>query len=130
MFGEKPAYRRIWRELLETRLFFSKIAKRLQDAGFEKDWGQCRDKLKNLKTLYKKVKDNNAKSGKATIACPHFELLDSIIGARPATEPPEVIEAMSDDAGNHSDASDTLNDGAQEKGATGSEKEQKRRRKK
>lgn len=96
----------------------------MQDVGFEKDWVQCRAKVKNLKALYKKVKDNNARSGRARIVCPHFELLDSILGARPATEPPEIIEAMSDDAGNDSDASDTLNDGAQEKEARGSEAEQ------
>lgn len=130
---EVKALLSVWREAsiqkeldgaVRNKAVFSKIAKRLQDAGFEKDWVQCRVKVKNLKTLYKKVKDNNARSGRARIVCPHFELLDSILGARPATEPPEVIEAMSDDPGNHSDASDTLNDGAQDKGARGSEEEQ------
>ena len=130
---EVKALLSVWREAsipkeldgaVRNKAVLSKIAKRLQDAGFEKDWVQCRAKVKNLKTLYKKVKDSNATSGRARIVCPHFELLDSILGARPATEPTEIIEAMSDNAGNHTDASDTLNDGAQEKGARGGEEEQ------
>ena len=130
---EVKALLSVWREAsiqkeldgaVRNKATFVKIAKRLQDAGFEKDWVQCRAKVKNLKTLYKKVKDSNARSGRARIVCQHFEQLDAILGARPATEPPEVIESISDDAGNHSDAGDTLNDRAQEEGTRGSEPEQ------
>ena len=97
-------------ELLEKMLFFfSKIAKPLQDAGFDKDFVQCWAKVKNLKMPYNKVKDNYARSGRERIVCPHFELLDAIVHAQSSTEPSEVIEALSDDAGNHSDASDALN---------------------
>ena len=129
---EVKALLSIWREAsiqneldgaVRNKSVFEKIAKRLQDAGFEKDWVQCRAKVKNLKAIYKKVKDNNARSGRARIVCQNFEMLDAILGARPATKSAEVTEAISDDTGN-SDAIDTLNDSSQEEGARGSEPEQ------
>ena len=87
---EVKALLSVWREAsvqkvldgaVKNKAVFSKIAKLLQDAGFEKNWVQCRAKGKISKTLNKKVNDNNAKSGRARIACPHFELLDSILGS-------------------------------------------------
>ena len=123
----------VWREAsiqkeldgaVRNKAGFSKKAKRFQDAGFEEDWVQCRAKVKKLKTLYKKVQDNNSRSVRERIVCPHFELLDAILGVRPATEPSDGIEEMLDDAAKDSDASNTLNDGAQGKGARGSVEEQ------
>ena len=46
-----------------------------------KDWIQCRAKVKNLKTSCKKVKDNNDRSGRARKPCQYFEQLDTILGS-------------------------------------------------
>ena len=53
---------RIQRELdgaVQNKTVFQAIALRMKEAGFEKDWTQCRDMLKNLKALCKKAKDSN-----------------------------------------------------------------------
>ena len=63
------------------------ISKCLNEVGYDKDWQQCRAKIKNLKTLYKRVKDNNNCSGKGRKVCKFFEELDAILGLRPATQP-------------------------------------------
>ena len=72
------------------------IPKRLHKAGVEKDQEQCRAKVKNLKTLYKKVKDSNGRSGTGRNSCWLFGNLDTILGSRPATQPPIVMESLDD----------------------------------
>ena len=76
---------------VRNKAFFERIASRLHYAGFDKDWVQCRAKLKNLKATYKKVKDNNDKSGRARRAGKYFDDIDAILGCQPATQPPGVI---------------------------------------
>ena len=78
---------------------FQEISKRLHEAGVEKDWEQCRAKVKNLKTLYKKVKykkvkDSNGRSRRGRKSCQFFDNLDAILGSRPATQPPIVVESL------------------------------------
>ena len=48
---------RIQKELdgaVQNKSVFQSIALPMTEAGFDKDWTQCRAKLKDLKTLYKK----------------------------------------------------------------------------
>ena len=80
-------------EAVRNKAIFERITSCLRDAGFDKDWVQCRAKLKNLKATYKKVKDNNDRSGRARRACKYFDDIDAILGCRPATQPPGVIES-------------------------------------
>jgi hypothetical protein len=46
---------------------------------------QCKDKLKNLKQFYKDVKDGHERSGYSRDNWPYFELIDAVMGDRPAT---------------------------------------------
>ena len=45
------------------RPVFEKMAKRLAEKGFERSHIQIREKIKQLKQRYKKVQDNNNRSG-------------------------------------------------------------------
>ena len=77
------------------RPIFEKMAKTLAEAGFTRTFSQVREKIKQLKQNYKKIKDNNNKSGNNRKTCKYFEQLDSILGDRPITRPPSVIESTS-----------------------------------
>ena len=70
-----------------------KMAKTLAEAGFTRTFSQVREKIKQLKQNYKKIKDNNNKSGNNRKTCKYFEELDKILGDRPITTPPSVIES-------------------------------------
>ena len=61
--------------------------------GFNKEWKQCRAKMKNLKVSYKAVKDNNNRSGRGRKVCRYCKELDEILGNRAATRPPEVLDS-------------------------------------
>ena len=78
---------------IRNKSIIEKIAKRWREAGFDKDWVQCRAKLKNLKATYKKIINNNDRSGRDRRACKYFDNLDNILSSRPATQPPGVMES-------------------------------------
>ena len=48
--------------------------------------------LKNLKQFYKDVKNGHERSGYNRDNWPYFELIDAILGDRPATRPPVVVD--------------------------------------
>ena len=49
---------------VRNRSVFEKIAKAMSDAAHQRDWKQCRQKIKNLKNDYKKVKDSKERDVK------------------------------------------------------------------
>ena len=53
---------------VRNKVVFERIAKKLQEQGYEREWKQCRAKVKNLKTKYREVKDNNDKTGRESHA--------------------------------------------------------------
>ena len=52
-------------------------------------------KVKNLKQDYKIVKDHNGVTGNGRQTCKFFEKLDAILGHRPASTPPVLLDAGS-----------------------------------
>ena len=66
---------------VRNKAVFERISKRLKEAGYDKDWTQCRAKIKNLKTLYKRVKDNNSRSGRGRKVCKFYDEIDAILGS-------------------------------------------------
>ena len=93
---------------VRNKSVFEEISKRLRQAGIEKDWQQCRAKVKNLKSLYKKVKDSNGRSGRGRNSCHFFDDLDAILGSRPATQPPIVVESLNDNTDSSSNDGDSV----------------------
>ena len=43
---------------------YDKIARGMVEAGHERTGVQCREKIKKLKSEYKKIKDNNGETGR------------------------------------------------------------------
>ncbi|PIO11271.1 hypothetical protein AB205_0151080 [Aquarana catesbeiana] len=89
--------------------------------GFERTSGQCRAKLKKLKGQYKKMKDDNSRSGNSRSTWRWYNTMDAIYGHRlenqgreggldSATailesmiDPFKTVDRLSNDASNFSD---------------------------
>ena len=77
---------------VRNKVVFERIAKKLQEQGYEHDWKQCRAKVKNLKTKYREIKDNNNKTGRGRKSCKFYKELDRILGHRPALVPSALLD--------------------------------------
>ena len=78
-----------------NRSIYEKISKKLHESGIERDWQQCKAKIKNLKQDYKKIKDHNGVTGNGRQTCKFYDKLDAILGHRPASTPPVLLDAGS-----------------------------------
>ena len=73
---------------------FEAIAQKLSDLGFEgRTAMQCREKIKKLKGDYRKIKAHNQKSGRNRRSYKYLEQMDSILGHRPASQPPVLLQS-------------------------------------
>ena len=57
---------------VRNKIIFVKIAKKLQEQGYNRDWQQCRVKLKNLKSDYSRGRKS----------CKFYSQLDGILGTQ------------------------------------------------
>lgn len=78
-----------------NKSIFIRISEKMKESGYDRDWLQCRAKIKNLKADYKKVKDYNGETGKNRKTCKFFQKLDAILGHRPASAPSILLDAGS-----------------------------------
>ena len=62
-------------------------------AGFAKTGQQCSGKIKKLRFDYRKIKDCRGKTGRGRKEWKFFEAMDAVLGHKPATCPPVVIES-------------------------------------
>ena len=53
--------------------------------------------MKKPKTDYRKVKDKNGKTGRGRSICKYFDALDAILGHRPATKPPLLLDTAAEE---------------------------------
>ena len=70
-----------------------KIARELKAKGYNRDVEQIKTKIKNLRSMYRSIKDHNNKSGNDKKTGQFYEELDAILGHRPASTPPVVLDA-------------------------------------
>ena len=75
---------------------FEKIAREMAGAGFDRSGTQCRDKIKKLRAEYRKIKDKHGKTGTGRSSWKFFDDMDKILGHKPATCPPTVIDTSTD----------------------------------
>ena len=75
---------------------YEKLATQLTKAGFKKTGEQCRCKVKKLCQDYKKIKDNNGLTGRGRGKWRFYDAIDEVLGNRPATRPPVVIDTTED----------------------------------
>ena len=77
---------------------YQTIARELQTEGYERTFQQCREKIKKLKQEYNKIKDKLNKTGEAgkkyLKTWDFFDPLDEILGHKPATCPPVVVDSL------------------------------------
>ena len=72
---------------------FNKISRKMEAAGYEKTAEQCNSKIRKLKLDYRKIKDTRKKTGTGRKDWKYFEEMDAVLGHKPATQPPVVVES-------------------------------------
>ena len=107
MWGEDTIQSQL-QDCSRNQKIFVRVARELNDAGFERTYQQCRDKIKNLKIEYKKLKDKHGKTGEDRTDWEYFNVMDAIMGNRPATKPPIVIATSTTSASNQEEEEDEL----------------------
>ena len=87
---------RVQRQLegaVRNKAIFEEIQRNLRSLGYHRTWLQCRVKVKNLIATYRKIKDNNSRSGQGRSDFIFFDLLDRILGTRPASRPTNLLSS-------------------------------------
>ena len=74
-------------------IVFNKIARDMEAAGYVKTGEQCNSKVRKLKLEYRKIVDNNNKTGRGRKDWKFFDAIDAVLGHKPATRPPVVVES-------------------------------------
>ena len=89
---------------VRNKSIFVKVQNELEKQGYKRSWQQCRSKIKNLKTQYRKVKDHNGGTGRGRTTCKFFKELDQILGHRPASTPAILVDTGIATAGSSSES--------------------------
>ena len=95
---------------VRNQVIFNNIATKMQQKGYERDWQQCRTKIKNLKKEYRQTKDHNGQTGRGRKSCKFYRELDDILGHRPASAPPTLLDTGTENAGTSNSSSDSHGD--------------------
>ena len=80
--------------VVRNKNIYERISNQLKKNGVSRNWKQCRDRVKNLLAKYRKVKDNNRQTGNNRRNCPFYNEIDAIVGTRPVSVPPIVVESQ------------------------------------
>ena len=81
----------------QNKHVYEKLSRKLVTYGIEKSGKQCRNKVKKLRQEYKKIKDKHNQTGEERSQWKFYDKLDEILGTRPATRPPVVLETLDHD---------------------------------
>ena len=73
-----------------------KILKASATNGIRKSSDQCRARMNKPKLDYHNVKDKNSKIGRGRSIWRYFDALDAILGHRPATKPPVLLDTAAE----------------------------------
>jgi hypothetical protein len=77
----------------KNRKVFETIAREMGSAGYHRSPDQCSAKIKKLKFDYRRIKDRHNKTGEGKITWKFWEAMDSVLGHKPATKPPVLVES-------------------------------------
>ena len=72
---------------------FEAVAREMREAGYDRTYQQCREKIKKLKGEYRKAKDKQGKTGEQPSTWEFFDSIDAILGTKPSTRPPITIDS-------------------------------------
>ena len=94
----------------KNRGVFEKIVHRLKQANYDRTIEQCRVKMKKLKQEYKRIKDKGNKTGEAAKKTWRFYgAVNDILGTKPATKPPIVIDTLEEEKSDDEGREETTN---------------------
>ena len=96
---------------VRNKVVYQDISRKLQEQGYNREWEQCKTKIKNLKKEYRQVKDHNGETGRGRKTCKFFKELDSILGHRPPSVPAALLDTGT--------SSSTVEDSTEETQITG-----------
>ena len=71
---------------------FVAVAREMREGGYDRTYQQCRGKIKKLKGGHRKAKDKEGKTGEQPSTWKFFDGIDTILGTKPSTRPPIVID--------------------------------------
>ncbi|XP_065434907.1 uncharacterized protein LOC135977568 isoform X2 [Chrysemys picta bellii] len=71
---------------------FGKVSKDMMERGHDRDTLQCRIKVKELQSAYRKARDANGHSGAPPAICQFYKELDAIFGVNPISTPSTTMD--------------------------------------
>ena len=78
IWGQNETQRR-FREMGRNRPIWIDVSRELEDNGFCRTWEQCKSRVHNLESHYKKIKDGTVKkTGRGGVVWPYFEIIDKV----------------------------------------------------
>lgn len=78
IWGQNETQRR-FREMGRNRPIWMDVSRELEDNGFWRTWEQCKGRVHNLESHYKKIKDGTVKkTGRGGVVWPYFEIIDKV----------------------------------------------------
>lgn len=78
IWGQTETQRRL-REIGRNRPIWIDVSKELEDNGYFRTWEQCKARVHNLESHYKKIKDGTVKkTGRGGVVWPYFEIFDKV----------------------------------------------------
>ena len=57
-----------------NKVVFVEIAKKMHELGYERDWQQCKVKIKNLKSIYRDIKGHNGETRRGRKICKFYRV--------------------------------------------------------
>ena len=73
------------------------IIQKMHEAGYERTFEQCREKVKKLKKEYRRLNDTLNETGQGRskeVEWPYFELMDRILGHKRTTIPEIIVDSL------------------------------------
>ena len=58
---------------VRNKVVYVGIAKKMRELRYERDWQQCKMKIKNLKSTYRDIKDHNRETGRGRKTCKFYK---------------------------------------------------------
>ena len=71
---------------------YEKISVQMRTLGYERTLGQCREKIKELKSEYRKVRDSNNQTGNKQKKFKFYDKLNEILNDKHSISPPVILD--------------------------------------
>ena len=77
----------------QNKAVYERLAKRMQDSGYDRTWSQCHVNMKNLVSKYCKIRDGNNQTGNKRQEFIHYSALHAVMATKPASRPDTIISS-------------------------------------